>query len=672
MNKNRVKLSKLSIAISAAIMSFYAHADIVNLNDGTSTSITNNLDVVITGDGNNLLFQDANGRLNKFSLNNSAITSLGVNNFRQFKSNYDSSVIIGANSTGLTYFYNGQLYPLLGSTSMGVNLPLVPLAGINKNGTVIVGTTLEGVYNYATYWILTNGSVTSSNRLAMIAGTSNGHATAVNAAGDTIVGYMTGQNNATTAIKWVNGTPFSLGMLNNGNASIATAINAAGDVIVGTASDSNNKITAFKWTNATNNMVSLGTLNNGILSSATAINAAGNVIVGYSSDGNQNNRQYAVIWENNNNIKTIENWLTDNGVNVSLANGVTTYAATSINDAGNIVVGTLSNNNLFIARNRNTDAGPSGAGLIDVQSFNQGLAKVANSGQQVNSNATLVMNGMHSNPMRMLLSDGHSSFSAGGDIGRKDSGVPYNSDMSLGEITYGHRFNQTVQLNLSAGETYSRTDTDYGGKTTSRSTYLMPEFIFTLSNNIYATTDIYYGQGKTHINRGYDNAGNIVMTNSSPNAKSFGARLRLDWLNLFSLGKTDFTPYTSFSHMESKMDSYTEKNTAFPTLWNSRTDSATVMTVGMDAIHPINDRFTLQGRLEASHQFENNTALTSGDVIGLYGFAFKGQEIKQNWLRAGIGGEANIGQGVASVMLNATTQGAMPTYWVSANYKWSF
>jgi hypothetical protein len=56
----------------------------------------------------------------------------------------------------------------------------------------------------------------------------------------------------------------------------------------------------------------------------------------------------------------------------------------------------------------------------------------------------------------------------------------------------------------------------------------------------------------------------------------------------------------------------------------------------------------------------------------LNGFNFAGQRLKQNWLRAGFGIEGKVGSGVASAMLNATTEGEAAAYWLAVNYRWAF
>jgi outer membrane autotransporter protein len=149
-----------------------------------------------------------------------------------------------------------------------------------------------------------------------------------------------------------------------------------------------------------------------------------------------------------------------------------------------------------------------------------------------------------------------------------------------------------------------------------------------------------------------------------------GARLRVDWLDALALSKAKLTPYSSLTYMRTRTDGYREQGGAFPVIWNQRIDKATTARLGLDALYPLSEKTLLQGRVEAAHRFEKTGAATSGQIVGLNGFGFSGQNIKRDWLRFSAGVESKMGRGIASVMLNTTTQGEAPTYWMAASYRW--
>jgi len=538
--------------------------------------------------------------------------------------------------------------------------------GVNAAGDVVVGYAKNGGgINHAFRWTLASNAMTDLGTLGGTTSTAYG----VNAAGDVVVGASTTGAGDTRAFRWTlaSSTMIDLGTL-GGSSSRANGVNAAGDVIVGFSTTSGGDTHAFRWTLASSTMTDLGTLG-GSLSRANGVNTVGDVIVGSSTFSSGASRAFR--WTAATGMQSVEDWLAANGVTVV---GVNTSSANGVNAAGNVVVGLLGNNRAFIARVADATSGSSsgaGTGLIDVQSFNEGLMKVANSGKLASNDTDTVMNGMHSNPMRMLLPNRRSTFWVAGDVGRKDSGKD-DSDIGMAEVGYGYRFNDTWQLNVSAGRTYSQADTGLGGRTTARTTYLMPELIVTLPASLYVTLSGYYGQGRADIARVYLNAGTPERMSSAPGLTTSGARLRVDWFNAATLSKINFTPYASLTYLKTRTDAYIEQGGSFPAMWNQRTDKSTTARVGLDAIRPISPTTTLQGRVETAHRFEKAGAATSGQVIGLYDFGFAGQETRRNWLRLGAGVESKIGGGIASLMLNATTQGDAPSYWLAANYRWEF
>ena len=56
----------------------------------------------------------------------------------------------------------------------------------------------------------------------------------------------------------------------------------------------------------------------------------------------------------------------------------------------------------------------------------------------------------------------------------------------------------------------------------------------------------------------------------------------------------------------------------------------------------------------------------------MFGFNLPGRDVKQDWLRAGLGMQGKLAGGAAHVMLNATTQGAVPNVWLAAGWQKAF
>ncbi|MCA1325101.1 autotransporter domain-containing protein [Herbaspirillum sp. alder98] len=533
--------------------------------------------------------------------------------------------------------------------------------GVSRTGDVVAGaSTIAGGSMHAFRWTAASGVM---NDLGTLGGTTSS-ALALSAAGDVVVGYAyLGDNTTRRAFRWTlaSGVMDNLGSL-GGTSSSASATNAAGDVVVGYSTLAGGTSShAFRWSVASNRMEDIGAPGSAY-SSATGTNATGDVVIGnFRAVGNATGQGFR--WTSAAGMQSIEDWLTAQGVTVG---NVRTTTANAINAEGNVIVGTLSNGHVYLAR-----VASSSAGLLDVEDFNAGLARVSNSGLLAANDAETVMNGLHSNPMAMLLAPGRATFWVSGDAGRQTHS-PYSSKLGIAEIGYGYRPSRHWQLNLAAGRSYSQADTGMGGRTSTRSTYVAPEVILSLPASSYLTLSGYYGQGRADIDRVYLNAGLPQGASGNPDQNTVGGRLRLDAVDLARLGKTRLTPYASLTWLRTRTAGYREQGGAFPVDWRARVDRSTTARIGIDALYPVTAATTLQLRTEAAHRFEKTGATTSGEVIGLYGFNFAGQDIKRDWLRFGLGAQSRMGDGIASMMLNATTQGEASSYWVSASYRWEF
>ncbi|WP_076593765.1 autotransporter domain-containing protein [Herminiimonas arsenitoxidans] len=532
--------------------------------------------------------------------------------------------------------------------------------GVNSTGNVVVGgSDIGGNVIHAFRWTEASNVMTD---LGTLGGTSS-FANAVNSAGNVVVGESKiGADDR--AFRWTeaSNTMIDLGTLGGTTAS-ANAVNSAGNVVVGESDIGGNIHHAFRWTEASNAMTDLGTLG-GTTSFAHSVNSVGDVVVGKSQLASGADRAFR--WTEATGMQSIEQWLAANGVTVT---GQNTKDARVVSADGNVVAGVLDNDSAFIARVTSM-----GSGMINVPEFTAGLQRVANSALLAHNDADLVMHGIHGNPMRSLLPAGRSSIWTSGDVGRQDHGA-YDSKLGAAEVGYAHRFNTSAQLNMAVGRTYSSASTGLGGDTTTQSTYVLPELILLLPNtSVFATLSAYYGSGDLRLDRAYLNAGTMTHTYGAPDMKSLGARIRLDWKDAVALGKNKLTPYASLTYMKTRIDEYTEQGNGFPVLWNERTEHATTARIGIDAVRPLNDSINILGRMEAAHRFENTGTTTSGQIIGAGGgpFTFPGQNLMQKWLRVGLGIESKVGNGMTSVMLNATTQGEAPSYWLAANYRWVF
>lgn len=444
--------------------------------------------------------------------------------------------------------------------------------------------------------------------------------------------------------------------------SVAKGASADGSVIAGYSSTIASGTHAFRWTSGT--MTDLGNL--GSDSYAAGLSTDGKVVVGYSYISSSGSSTLGFRWTQATGMQSVENWLRANGV--SIPTDVTSQA-NATNADGSVVVGTLKNHHAFIARVASSSS-TSGSGLIDTVDFGNSLnVSAAGSSNALQTNATLI-NGAHGQPLMRRVDTGKSTFWVAGDWGRDDYGAR-SGDIGLAEVGLGHNFG-AFQLNLSAGQTWTKQDLVFNGSAQTDGTYLLAEALVPVSGNLWATFGGYGQWGQADLNRGYLNATLQDYSKGSSDLNTWGMRARLDWENFLSLGNGSVTPFVDLTYSEAKMSAYTETGGGFAAHFDGRNDRATTFRLGANGTWPLVGTTHLLTSLEVDHRFEKTTAATNGQVLGLSEFSVPGESVRQDWLRAGVGIEGKVGNGVASLSVNATSNGDMPNYWVAANWRMTF
>lgn len=695
-NKN-FSYKPLALAISAILLGTVhnaSHADrgLIDLGtfapDNTGNSPANGVNdsgSVVVGEA----FDGTRYRAFRWSEDTGRMISLGTLPGGESKSS-GASAVNSAGDVVIGYSYNGtrdRAFRWTESSGTMADLGTFKDRGadysyyaksVNAAGDVVIGWARDwnadtSVFNsniadYAFRWTPSTGMTD----LGTFAGGKAGrtYAYGVNAAGDVVVGKA---DNGTEghAFRWTEATGMvDLGTLaadKQSGSSSANGVNAEGNVVVGHAYNGAAYARAFRWTAATG-MTDLGTFAGGgkdVQSIAHAVSDSGEVVVGYSKIGNANR---AFRWTLNagsateGTMQTIEDWLKSNGVKVS-RDASETRRALGINAAGDVVVGELANGHAFIANTK---------GLVDQVDNRLSLQGSSGVPARAMQDADMVMHGAHGSPLRGLLSAGKQSFWTAGDWGHYDN-QRHDGNLGLAEIGYARGISHQTMVKFALGRIYNKQDTIYGGSTKLNSTYLMPEVIAKVAETpVYASFSAYYNWGDVDILRGYENAGTREFGRGNTDASTMALRARLDWRDAFHAKNTAFTPYTSVTYTRTKLDAYTETGGGFPARWNSRNEHATEARLGLDAVHPVNEKLDVLGRLEGVHRFNDTGAAASGDIAGLYGFTLPGQSYKRNWLRAAIGIEGKVGAGIATMTLNRTTQSNAADYWISASYRVHF
>lgn len=530
--------------------------------------------------------------------------------------------------------------------------------GVSGNGSVVVGwADLAGDTNYHAFRWTSSGM----EDLGTLGG-AHSFAQATSADGSVVVGgaYVGGTYHA---FRWVSGATggtagnpqmYDLGTL-GGTTSRANGVSADGSVVVGWSYTTGMAAyRAFLWTSG-DGMVDLGTLG-GSNSEANGVSADGNVVVGAALNSSGVNRAFRWVGGN---MQSVDDWLRSAGVSVPVD---ITRRAHATNADGSVVVGMLANNHAFVARVASV-----GSGLVTLQDVQQSLLGTASGGSTALSSGSLLINGAHGRPLARRVAPGRKTFWLAGDWGRDDHGSR-SGDLGLAEVGFGKNFG-AAQVNVSLGQTWARQNLVLNGHAKTDGIYLLAEALIPVSGRLWATFGGYGHWGESDLKRGYLNTGVQTASKGSPDVNTWGLRARLDWENAASFAGFGVTPYADLSWSKSHLDGYTEIGGGFPARFQSRTEKATEMRLGLSAARPLGNGLNLVGTFEATHRFEKNGARTSGQVIGLFGFDLEGQRNQRDWLHAGIGLEGKFGSGVGSLSFNATTKGETPNYWLAANWQ---
>lgn len=346
-----------------------------------------------------------------------------------------------------------------------------------------------------------------------------------------------------------------------------------------------------------------------------------------------------------------------------LYNNATSVVESLICTSGNCSTGGTSSFNFVIL----------GQPLITLNDLSSSLTSTSQGIDTALVNANLMLNGAHSRPLSRRVATGQKTGWMLGDWGRDDHGSR-DGTTGLAELGGGYNFGP-AQINVSAGRTWSGQSLAHNGKLDFGGHYVMAEALVPVAGvrNLTATLGVYGHWGEADILRGYLVSGAQNFSTGSPDSQTTGMRARLDWENAFAAANTQFSPYADLSHAESRLDAYTETGGAFPATYNKRKDRATDLRIGVNAAKPIPaTAFTFIGNIEAARRVSEDADAASGTVTGLFAFDLPGANQRRNWLKAGVGVEGLIGQGKASIMLNATTNGEMPNAWLAASYQLTF
>jgi uncharacterized protein YhjY with autotransporter beta-barrel domain len=281
-----------------------------------------------------------------------------------------------------------------------------------------------------------------------------------------------------------------------------------------------------------------------------------------------------------------------------------------------------------------------------------------------------VMNGAHSHPLSRRVATDKNALYIAGDWGSDYHGSR-KGNFGLAELGLGHNFG-SVQVNVSLGKTWATQKLTQNGKIKADGNYLMAESLIPVASSLWATLGAYGHWGDVNVRRGYtDFLNDSQISSGKPNSKAWGVRARLDWENALQFGGGGLTPYADLSYNKVQIKGYSETGGISPIDFNARQDKITEFRLGLNTSLPLAGKVRWLTTLEGVHRFEKFSSNTTGQIFGL-NIDVAGQKYRRNWVRGGLGIEGDVGGGVISVMLNATSNGETQNTWLACSYQIGF
>lgn len=621
--------------------------------------------------------EDAVSGNNKaYRVKNGVIEDLGTLGGTYASARYvsdDGNAVAGQGYTTISENHAFYWSTSTGDSADGVMVDIGTLNGntssyayaISGDGTTVVGASGDEAYRWQA-----GGQITG---LGFLAGDGYSQALAVSTDGSVVAGRSLGSRYR--AFRWTdNGGMQDIGGLtlsipvNSQDVSFG-AMSADGSTIVGqvyvSPVDEDSYSAAYRWhvgsDGITGTMQNLGNVG-GNEAEARAVNADGSVVVGSAWDAAEVSHGFR--WTEATGMVTVEDWLRANGATIAVD---TTRTAEAVSNDGNVVAGGTQNGQFYYARVSET-----GTGIITPEQFVPTIqSAAATPGSTQLGSANTAMFGAQGSPMRNLLNAGQRSAWGTLDSGYDKSDAS-DGGFALGEIGMGYGIADGVTGRLAVGGSYTNQDLEGGGDFNFKGFYVSPEVTANVVSNLYVTLGGYYSGGKIDIHRGYLNAGAMDYSNGNTDSQTFGGKLRLDWLDAVTIADTAISPYIGVSRANSKTDAYTESGGSFPVAYEDMSDHATIARLGADYVHPLTESITLLARTEVAHRFEDKSSGTTAEILGLSSVNLDGQDLKQWWVRGGLGAEFAVGGGTASLMVNVSTEGGDPRAWLRSGWKVNF
>ena len=411
----------------------------------------------------------------------------------------------------------------------------------------------------------------------------------------------------------------------------ANAVSGDGSVVVGLAESASGP-EAFRWTQA-GGMVGLGDLDGGVfLSQALGANADGSVVVGQSQGASGFE---AFRWTQAGGMITVEQWLSDAGVDTSSFNIL--INASDVSDDGSVVVGVGSNENgteAFLAR-----VSALGSGIFDSVSTNRSILETQQVTSLVDASIALPLNGAHHRPLMMDHSIEENRYCGwatvdAGYFNRDAEGYLHSQEIGVCRDIA----DRTIRLGAGIGMVKSQQETSFDGDQRFDGYYGLLEANYRPKDSdvILGLIGV-LGDSDVTIDRRYRNGGAIDTSRGETDATIAAIKASAYWVDAMEMAGFSLTPRVNYIRARSKIDGYTEQGGGFPIRFDTQTLTTHELRLGVEGETLLpNNKTILRASLEGVHRFDPKTSNINGSVIGLMDFSIQNPSDSESWARAGM------------------------------------
>lgn len=246
-----------------------------------------------------------------------------------------------------------------------------------------------------------------------------------------------------------------------------------------------------------------------------------------------------------------------------------------------------------------------------------------------------------------------------------------NTDMQLTEAGVCKDFG-TVRAGLGVGQAWTQQGLALDGSARFDGQYLIAEVDNQFDYGIQGSITGYVGRYTANVKRGYMNGAAVDFSTGKTADASTALRLRLDWQDAMKYGQFTFSPYISQTWARAKLGAYTETGGGFPAQYGASVVVDSTARAGIRAKTALSGSTDLRISTEYVNGTTRNKA-SSGQVIGLYGFAVPGQKSRQEGATAIIDVDHRLSRSkVVSIGVSGSTFGGDPSYGLTMAYRASF